>query len=172
MIRPGPLASLAVLGGAGLLLAAQSLLPARLPPWLGGRADPLALSLTLAETLRQQGPLVAMIQTCPQPLRHVLDLAMLTPDRLRWTPQTRTLVIHAPRPMPEPAKAPEPGNAYKIPPPEQACSADTVSADEAAREILRRHILLPLVAAGHDDIKVKVTFAALPPTSAPTQAQD
>lgn len=161
MIRPGPLASLAALGGAGLLLAAQSLLPQRLPPWLGGRPDPLALSLTLAEALRQQGLLVAMVQACPQPLRHVLDLAMLTPDRLRWTPQTRTLVIHAPRPMPEPAKTPE-----------KACSADTVSADEAAREILRRQFLLPLVAAGHDDIKVKVTFAAPPPTSASTPDQD
>jgi hypothetical protein len=50
------------------------------------------------------------------------------------------------------------------------CAADEAArtaADEAAREILRRQFLLPLVAAGHEDIKVKVTLAAPPPPSTP-----
>jgi len=161
MIRPAPLAGLAALGGGGLLLAAQALLPERLTPWLGGRPDPLALSLQLSRTLSQQEPLVVMVQACPQPQRLVLDLSGLTPERLRWTAKVRTLVIHAPRPAPVQRAA--------APAKEQAvCGTDdAVTADEAAREILRRQFLLPLVAAGHEDIKVKVTFAAPPPTSTP-----
>lgn len=168
MIRPAPLLALGALLGVGLLLAAQALLPARLPAWLGGRPDPLALALGLLDAAREQPPVVVMVMACPReavPGRYTLDMARLAPERLRWTPQENTLVIHALRPAPDAGAA--------------RCAADEddrAAADEAAREVVRRQFLLPLVESGHSDIKVKVTFAAPPPTSSPdtpdTDAKD
>jgi hypothetical protein len=176
MIRPAPLLALGALLGVGLLLAAQALLPARLPAWLGGRPDPLALALGLLDAAREQPPVVVMVMACPReavpeaaseaaPGRYTLDMAGLAPERLRWTPQENTLVIHALRP------APDAGAARCV-----ADEDDRTAADEAAREVVRRQFLLPLVESGHSDIKVKVTFAAPPPTSSPdipdTDAKD
>lgn len=168
MIRPAPLLALGALLGVGLLLAAQALLPARLPAWLGGRPDPLALALGLLDAAREQPPVVVMVMACPREAalgRYTLDMARLAPERLRWTPQENTLVIHALRPAPDAGAA--------------RCAADEddrAAADEAAREVVRRQFLLPLVESGHSDIKVKVTFAAPPPTSSPdtpdTDAKD
>jgi hypothetical protein len=163
MIRPPQLLGLGAFLGAGLLLTAQALVPERLPSWLGGRPDPLALALDLLEAARQQPAQVVLVASCPDgaaPARYLLVPGTLTPDRLRWTRQENTLVIHAPRPIADTG----------------ACAADEdtrTAADEAAREVLRRQVLLPLLDAGHGDIKVKVTFAAPPPTSTPdTDAKD
>jgi len=135
----------------------------------------------------------------PGTIRYELDLSTLQVKTMRWDVPSRTLTIYAPRPRPA---GPELNLAatreYKngalllaLTDAEarlDAANRDAVVADmrvqaqapaiarladEAARDAVQRMFLLPLLAAGHEDARVKVTFAGPPSTStSPPTKQD
>jgi hypothetical protein len=135
----------------------------------------------------------------PGTIRYELDLSGLKLTDMRWDVKSRTLTVHAPRPRPagpelelaaireysdgalllaltDVEKRLDDANRRAVAADmrKQANAQSLVRmADEAARDAVQRMFLLPLIAAGHDDAKVKVTFAAPPPKSASdTDAKD
>ena len=144
------------------------------------------------------GGLVSASKTLiiPGTVRYELDLSGLKVETMRWDVPSRTLTIYAPRPRPAGPEveltairefrdgallmALTSVEARLDAANRQAVAADMLTqataptiarlADEAARDAVQRMFLLPLVAAGHEDARVKVTFAAPPPTSTITNS--
>ncbi|WP_439532113.1 DUF4230 domain-containing protein [Polymorphobacter sp.] len=142
------------------------------------------------------GGLVSASKTLiiPGTIRYELDLSTLKVETMRWDVPTRTLTIHAPRPQPAGPEVDLPAarefsngallmaltnvesrldaaNRAAVAADMRAqAQAPAIArlADEAARDAVQRMFLLPLVAAGYDDARVKVTFAGFAPTSAAT----
>jgi hypothetical protein len=151
--------------GAGLVVAGLNLVPDRLPAWAGGHQAPLAVAATsLAAVQRQPNLVVLMVSEGAEGGRYELDLSGLRLETMRWDAESRTLTIYAPRPA-----FAGPGGAAAAAVPDAGIAR---LADEAARDAVQRMFLLPLLVAGHADVKVKVTFAGPAPTSAPTAEQD
>jgi hypothetical protein len=157
-------------------------------------------SSVITSRIERLGGMVSATKTLiiPGTIRYELDLSTLQLETMRWDVESRTLTIYAPRPQiagPEVdlsatrefkdgallmaltnvedrldvANRAAVANDMR----KQAQSPTIVRlADEAARDAVQRMFLLPLLAAGHDDAKVKVTFVAPPPKSAPTPQQD
>jgi hypothetical protein len=151
--------------GAGLVVAGLNLLPDRLPVWLGGHPAPLEVAATSLAAAQRRPRLTVL--AAPQDVRYRLDLSTLKLESMRWDAEGRTLTIHAPRPV-----RTGPDGAAVAAPDAMPDAAIARLADEAAREAVQRMFLLPLIVAGHEDVKVKVTFAGPAPTSAPAIEQD
>jgi hypothetical protein len=154
--------------------------------------------LTGTVTSRQErfGGLLSASKTLiiPGTIRYEIDLTALDARTMRWDRAANTLTIFAPRPLvagPEvdltamqeyrdgrlllsltsaEAALDAANRAALIADmrAEAASEAMAELADTAARDAIRRLFLMPLIAAGHEEVQVKVTFVAPPPISAAT----
>lgn len=114
--------ALGVVVGLVLAFAAVTLIPERLPAWLGGRASVLSVADTTLQAIQRQqrltvmtarlnstitsrqqrlGGLLSASKTLiiPGTIRYEIDLSTLRLKTMRWDEKKQTLTIFAPRPQ-------------------------------------------------------------------------